>query len=126
MMAVPDVIRECMMVTMLFFKSNWNPQQVILNTRFIEKSLQLCSVADCAHSYCSIGSIGVSEQACTSISSLGKHLLHKEPHFDVLVNASETAEPKRHPHAERRFCFGSTIASRGTRWHRPLSLTFTT
>ena len=44
-MAVPDVIRECMMVTMLFL-SNWNPQQVILNTRFIGRPLQLCSVAD--------------------------------------------------------------------------------
>ena len=44
-MAVPDMIRECMMVTMLFL-SNWNPQQVILNTRVIGRSLQLCSVAD--------------------------------------------------------------------------------
>ena len=32
MMAVPDVIRECMMVTMLFLKSNWKQQQIISNT----------------------------------------------------------------------------------------------
>ena len=77
-----------------------------------------------AHSNCSIGSMGA-EPACSSITPFGKHLLHNEPHFDVLVIVSDTAEPKRHPQTERRFCLGSAIASCGTRWHRPPSLTFT-
>ena len=44
-MAVPDVIRECMMVTMSFL-SNRKPQHVIWKTRFIGRSLQLYSIED--------------------------------------------------------------------------------
>ena len=53
---------------------------------------------------CSIGSMGAAP-AFSSITPLGKHLLHKEPHFDILVIVSDTAEPKRHPQTEWRFGF---------------------
>ena len=79
-----------------------------------------------AQSNCSIGSTGASEQDCTSITPLGKHFLQTEPHFDVLVIVSETAEPKRHPQSDRLFCLGSAIASRETGCHLPPSRTFTT
>ena len=45
MMAVPDVIRECMMVTMLFFKQLETTKGHI-GHKILGRSLQLCSVAD--------------------------------------------------------------------------------
>ena len=75
-----------------------------------------------AHSYSSIGDTSPS----STIIPFGKHLRQCDPQLTDRLLVNEMAEPKRQPQMVRRLSFGSCMAPGDSKWHFPLSLTFTT